>query len=220
MTNRQHCQWQLPRSFPDEIEYSEMIHDNIYEYRHVCLPKRITKEMLCTFPLSRALTEDEWRSLGVQQSQGWVHFMFSDVPHILFFRKPIESCKPDCHHREHLVANHIVLTVHIGVEGTDCVNVKFTSIAGEEVASLDFVAAAEAPSMCTRIARKLDFPRERLQLLLANGTILFDSEPQTRELFADWWGFQPGKLQLFLPNGDMRLDIATLRMHELSCGDA
>jgi len=27
-------------------------------------------------PKNRLMTEMEWRSIGIQQSQGWVHYMF------------------------------------------------------------------------------------------------------------------------------------------------
>lgn len=71
-------------NFPDEIEYSEKYEDDKYEYRHVLLPKALFKQM----PRSRLLSEDEWRSLGVQQSRGWVHYMIHQPePHILLFRR-------------------------------------------------------------------------------------------------------------------------------------
>ena len=31
--------------------------------------------MVKQFPKDRFLSEDEWRGLGIQQSQGWVHYM-------------------------------------------------------------------------------------------------------------------------------------------------
>lgn len=34
------------------------------------------------------MTETEWRNLGVQQSPGWVHYMFhTPEPHVLLFRR-------------------------------------------------------------------------------------------------------------------------------------
>lgn len=39
--------------------------------RHVMLPKDIAKLV----PRNRLMAETEWRRLGVQQSQGWVHYM-------------------------------------------------------------------------------------------------------------------------------------------------
>lgn len=47
--------------FPDEIEYSEKYQDDLFEYRHVLLPKHIYKKMVRT----RLLTESEWRAIGV-----------------------------------------------------------------------------------------------------------------------------------------------------------
>ena len=39
-------------------------------FSHVILPKELAK----TLPKSRLLTENEWRSIGVQQSRGWQHY--------------------------------------------------------------------------------------------------------------------------------------------------
>lgn len=39
--------------------------------RHVQLPKDLAKLV----PKSHLMTEAEWRGLGVQQSQGWIHYM-------------------------------------------------------------------------------------------------------------------------------------------------
>lgn len=72
--------------FPDEIEYSEKYEDDLFEYRHVLLPKHIYKKA----PRGRLLTEHEWRSLGVQQSRGWVHYeIHKPEPFILLFRRPL-----------------------------------------------------------------------------------------------------------------------------------
>mmetsp|Transcript_352 Transcript_352/g.975 ORF Transcript_352/g.975 Transcript_352/m.975 type:complete len:95 (-) Transcript_352:540-824(-) len=69
-----------------DIEYSEKYADDDYEYRHVILPKHISK----TAPKGRLLTEAEWRGLGVTQSRGWGHYaMHKPEPHILLFRRPI-----------------------------------------------------------------------------------------------------------------------------------
>ena len=41
-------------------------------------------------PKGRLLSENEWRSLGVQQSRGWVHYeIHKPEPHILLFRRPL-----------------------------------------------------------------------------------------------------------------------------------
>lgn len=47
--------------------------------RHVMLPKDIAKRV----PKTHLMSETEWRNLGVQQSQGWVHYMIHQ-PGILF----------------------------------------------------------------------------------------------------------------------------------------
>ena len=72
--------------YPDEIEYSEKYQDDYYEYRHVLLTKSLYKQI----PKNRLLSENEWRSLGVQQSRGWVHYdIHKPEPHILLFRRPL-----------------------------------------------------------------------------------------------------------------------------------
>jgi len=43
-------------------------------FRHVVLPKELAK----TIPRHKLMTETEWRNLGVQQSQGWIHYMTHD----------------------------------------------------------------------------------------------------------------------------------------------
>ncbi|XP_054619817.1 cyclin-dependent kinases regulatory subunit 1 isoform X1 [Dunckerocampus dactyliophorus] len=54
-----------------QIYYSDKYDDDKYEYRHVMLPKDIAKRV----PKTHLMSESEWRNLGVQQSQGWVHYM-------------------------------------------------------------------------------------------------------------------------------------------------
>ena len=87
--------------YPEEIEYSDKYVDDIYEYRHVLLPKRIMKDMYRTIQSGtidgrkpstdlRVMSESEWRSLGVQQSRGWQHYeIHRPEPHILLFRRPL-----------------------------------------------------------------------------------------------------------------------------------
>jgi cyclin-dependent kinase regulatory subunit CKS1 len=43
--------------FPEDIEYSDKYFDDVYEYRHVILPRNIYKKM----PRGRLLSEMEWR---------------------------------------------------------------------------------------------------------------------------------------------------------------
>ena len=80
----------MPR---EEIHYSDKYTDDIYEYRHVILPKKLAKlvlllslfhnltcrvfDLTCLFfhsmiPKTHTMSEAEWRGLGVQQSLGWV----------------------------------------------------------------------------------------------------------------------------------------------------
>jgi cyclin-dependent kinase regulatory subunit CKS1 len=56
--------------------------------RHVILPKHVAKAI----PKGRLLTEHEWRSVGVQQSRGWVHYaIHRPEPHVLLFRRPLNT---------------------------------------------------------------------------------------------------------------------------------
>jgi cyclin-dependent kinase regulatory subunit CKS1 len=74
-------------SHKEQIYYSDTYKDEMYEYRHVILPKEIAKKI----PKGRLLTEQEWRQFGVQQSLGWVHFMIHEPePHILLFRRSLK----------------------------------------------------------------------------------------------------------------------------------
>jgi cyclin-dependent kinase regulatory subunit CKS1 len=69
-----------------QIQYSEKYYDDTYEYRHVILPPDIARLL----PKNKLLSEAEWRSLGVQQSRGWVHYaIHRPEPHILLFRRPL-----------------------------------------------------------------------------------------------------------------------------------
>jgi len=73
------------------IYYSDKYYDEKYEYRHVVLPKEIAKLV----PKTHLMTEAEWRGLGVQQSQGWIHYMIHEPePHILLFRRVITGSGP------------------------------------------------------------------------------------------------------------------------------
>jgi len=53
-------------------------------FRHVTLPADLAKLV----PRNHLMTETEWRNLGVQQSIGWVHYMFhTPEPQVLLFRR-------------------------------------------------------------------------------------------------------------------------------------
>uniref|UniRef100_S4RD70 Cyclin-dependent kinases regulatory subunit n=1 Tax=Petromyzon marinus TaxID=7757 RepID=S4RD70_PETMA len=45
--------------------------DEHFQYRHVMLPKEIARML----PKTHLMSEAEWRSLGAQQSHGWMHYM-------------------------------------------------------------------------------------------------------------------------------------------------
>ena len=48
------------------LSLSLSLHD-----RHVILPKEIAR----LIPKNKLMAESEWRGYGVQQSQGWVHYL-------------------------------------------------------------------------------------------------------------------------------------------------
>jgi len=80
------------RSAPctSHIEYSDRYADNDHEYRHVILPADIASRI----PKGKLMTEAEWRSYGVQQSRGWVHYaIHRPEPHILLFKRPLAQTK-------------------------------------------------------------------------------------------------------------------------------
>jgi len=73
------------------IYYSSKYYDDEYEYRHVVLPKDIASKV----PKTHLMTESEWRSIGVEQSRGWTHYMIHEPePHILMFRRPLTGPAP------------------------------------------------------------------------------------------------------------------------------
>jgi cyclin-dependent kinase regulatory subunit CKS1 len=70
-----------------DIEYSDKYEDSTYEYRHVILPKELSKRL--PHP-ARLLSETEWRGLGIMQSRGWVHYeIHKPEPHIILFRREL-----------------------------------------------------------------------------------------------------------------------------------
>ena len=61
--------------------------------RHVILPSDISEQA----PVKRLMSEEEWRSLGVQQSRGWVHYaIHKPEPHVLLFRREHHGNRPTC----------------------------------------------------------------------------------------------------------------------------
>lgn len=70
----------------NDIYYSDKYFDEMFEYRHVVLPKEVAARV----PRTHLMSESEWRNIGVQQSHGWVHYMIHEPePHILLFRRPL-----------------------------------------------------------------------------------------------------------------------------------
>lgn len=43
----------------------------------------LPKEMAKSIPKTHLLSEEEWRSIGVQQSKGWVHYMIHEPGELL-----------------------------------------------------------------------------------------------------------------------------------------
>uniref|UniRef100_A0A915MDX7 Cyclin-dependent kinases regulatory subunit n=6 Tax=Meloidogyne TaxID=189290 RepID=A0A915MDX7_MELJA len=69
----------------NEFYYSSKYEDDEFEYRHV----HVTKEVAKLVPHNRLMSESEWRSIGIQQSPGWIHYMIWPAErHILLFRRP------------------------------------------------------------------------------------------------------------------------------------
>lgn len=79
--------------FQEQIHYSPRYSDDLYEYRHVILPKQMLKVIPKDYfnPATgtlRILAEDEWRGLGITQSLGWEHYeTHTPEPHILLFKR-------------------------------------------------------------------------------------------------------------------------------------
>jgi len=66
-----------------DIDYSDKYYDDIYEYRHVRIPKFLVSRVP-----DHLMSEKEWRDLGLQMSPGWCHYMkHGPEPHILLFRR-------------------------------------------------------------------------------------------------------------------------------------
>ncbi|PRT55293.1 Cyclin-dependent kinases regulatory subunit [Wickerhamiella sorbophila] len=87
--------------FQDHIHYSVRYSDDLFEYRHVILPKNMLKVIpkdyfnTATGTL-RILQEEEWRGLGITQSLGWEHYeTHAPEPHILLFKRPRPLDKPE-----------------------------------------------------------------------------------------------------------------------------
>ncbi|KAG2392810.1 hypothetical protein C9374_011535 [Naegleria lovaniensis] len=71
-----------------EINYSDKYYDDQNEYRHVTLPRDFGNQVYKHFG-GQLLSENEWRSIGIEMSRGWVHYGYSPSEHhiLLFYRK-------------------------------------------------------------------------------------------------------------------------------------
>ncbi|KAF9520004.1 hypothetical protein BS47DRAFT_1336265 [Hydnum rufescens UP504] len=86
------------KEYVDNIIYSNRYSDDVYEYRHVILPKQflklIPKQLFEPNDSGslRILAEEEWRGIGIIQSIGWEHYeVHAPEPHVLLFRRLKES---------------------------------------------------------------------------------------------------------------------------------
>eukprot|EP00754_Rhynchopus_humris_P018458 Rhum_TRINITY_DN14601_c9_g2::Rhum_TRINITY_DN14601_c9_g2_i1::g.104786::m.104786/K02219/CKS1; cyclin-dependent kinase regulatory subunit CKS1 len=73
--------------YKQHIKYSDKYYDEdmTMAYRHVTLPKELKKLVP-----KRIMSEAEWRSLGVQQSYGWQHYLVhAPEIHVLCFRRDV-----------------------------------------------------------------------------------------------------------------------------------
>lgn len=72
--------------------YSRKYYDDVYEYRHVIMPEEMVKK----YNFDHLLSEQEWRGLGIQMSQGWMHYDYhKPEPNILMFRRPHDGNIPE-----------------------------------------------------------------------------------------------------------------------------
>ena len=76
--------------------YGEKFNDGKYEYRNVVVPNS-KGEYLHQIGLvynrqhKKLLSENEWRSLGISQAEGWEHYAhYQPEPLVLMFRKRID----------------------------------------------------------------------------------------------------------------------------------
>ncbi|KAL1744366.1 regulatory subunit of cyclin-dependent kinase [Schizophyllum fasciatum] len=85
----------------ERIHYSDRYSDDVYEYRHVILPKQLLKMIPKSFfspddsGVLRLLSEQEWRGIGITQSLGWEHYeVHAPEPHVLLFRRRKDFVAP------------------------------------------------------------------------------------------------------------------------------
>ncbi|KAJ3340869.1 hypothetical protein HDU93_006161 [Gonapodya sp. JEL0774] len=75
------------RKLKEAIFYADKYNDDVHEFRHVILPKRLFQYIPDRLR-NRLLNEAEWRAIGIQQSPGWQHYLLhGPEPHIFLFRR-------------------------------------------------------------------------------------------------------------------------------------
>lgn len=75
-----------------KMTFITIVKCSMFVSRHVMLPKDIAKRV----PKTHLMSETEWRNLGVQQSQGWVHYMIHQPGMCVFAR--MSKTRPNmCH---------------------------------------------------------------------------------------------------------------------------
>ncbi|XP_057619145.1 cyclin-dependent kinases regulatory subunit 1-like [Chionomys nivalis] len=68
------------------MSHRQIYYSDKYNEEHIVLPKDRAKLV----PKTRFMSQSDQRNLGVQQSQGWVHYMIHEPePHVLPFRRPL-----------------------------------------------------------------------------------------------------------------------------------
>ncbi|KAI8912547.1 regulatory subunit of cyclin-dependent kinase [Gorgonomyces haynaldii] len=78
----------------ENIHYSDRYDDGQFEYRHVIMPKEMYNNYVPSKYKGVLLSDAEWRSLGMCQSPGWIHFLIHDPePNIFVFRREMDVPK-------------------------------------------------------------------------------------------------------------------------------
>lgn len=157
-----------------DIAYSEKYFDKVYEYRHVIFSREAAESLTRTYgDEQRLLTEEEWRSVGVVMSRGWVNYeMHRNEPQIMLFRRPLST---DPKTGKSFLDK--LLTVHSldAEEGQpDHLTLSFTSMAGEEVTRLGMRATDSLCDLQCALVDRLQFPSECTRLLHPDGRRLDD----------------------------------------------
>lgn len=69
-----------------QMYYLDKYDDEEFKYRHAMS----SKDMVKLVPKTHLVSEPEWRTLGTQYSQGWVHHTIHELePHISLFQRPL-----------------------------------------------------------------------------------------------------------------------------------